>query len=82
MTVLLMAGVQFLAYLNLTVNYRAIALDQPLFAMLTDGLAVLLGVTIIRRVSRTDSSLELAGMVVGGSLAAYVGIALTRAWGN
>jgi acetyl esterase/lipase len=77
-----MAGlVQFLSYVNLVVNYRAVAHEQYVAAMLTDALAVWFAYTIIKRVQHSDSRLTLVGMIVGGSLAAWVGIYLTRTWG-
>ena len=73
-------GIQFLSYLVLTVNFRAIAESQRGFAMVTDALAVVLSYSIIRRVVKDDSWWTLAGMVTGGSLAAWVGITLTEHW--
>lgn len=73
--------VQFVSYLNLTLNYRAIAESRAAYAMATDALAVLLAYIIIRKVSRDEHSYwTLAGMVAGGSLAAWVGISLTEHW--
>lgn len=73
--------VQFTSYLNLTLNYRAIAESQKGFAMLTDAMAVLLAYFIIRKVAKDDGcGWTLSGMVFGGSLAAWVGITLTEHW--
>jgi len=73
--------VQFVSYLNLTLNYRAIAESQKGYAMVTDAVAVLLAYIIIRRVSRDEHSYwTLVGMMAGGSLAAWFGITLTEHW--
>lgn len=79
----LMMGVQFISYLNLTINFRAI--DEGYFAVacVTDALAVIISIFIIKRVSGAKKPWTAAetGMVVGGSLAAVVGMWLTRSWG-
>ena len=73
--------VQFVSYLNLTLNYRAISESRMLFAMGTDAIAVVLAYVIIRKVSRDEECRwTMAGMVLGGSLAAAVGITLTEHW--
>lgn len=79
-TVAFMAAVQFVSYLNLTVNFRAIAHAQYAVAGLTAGLAAVLATTIVRRVAKDESNSPLVGMVVGGALADMAGIWLTRAW--
>jgi hypothetical protein len=79
----LMMGVQFISYLNLTINFRAIAHNQVWVAMITDGLAVAISIFIIKKVSGAEVkwTKRETGMVIGGSLAAAIGISLTRAWG-
>lgn len=77
----LFAVLQFLSYLNLTINMRAIAHEQYLFACLSDGMACVLGYTIVKRVSDDKSRWGVVGMTVGGMSAAMVGIWLTRSWG-
>ncbi len=76
----LMMLVQFVSYANLTVNYRAISAGFIPVAMVTDACAVALSYYIVRHITRTDSRVTLAGMMVGGSLAAAAGIWLTQAW--
>ena len=71
---------QFASYLLLTVNYRAVAHKRPFWAMMTDGCCVLFSYFIIKQVTQSDGYTVLAGMVVGGSLAAGVGIWLTEHW--
>lgn len=79
-TFLLMAGVQFLSYLNLTINFRAIAAGNTLASMLTDAVASAVSYFIIRKVSKTEDGWALVGMIVGGSLASALGIFLTKGW--
>lgn len=74
------AALQFISYLNLTVNFRAIAHEQYLAACLTDGCACLLSYTIVRRISGDKSRWGVVGMTIGGMAAATLGIYLTRAW--
>lgn len=74
------ALVQFLAYLNLTVNFRAIALNRKWFAAFTDGFATVFTFFIIKAVTGNDTYWTLAGMVLGGMCAAFVGIRLTERW--
>ena len=78
---LLMMGVQFISYLNLTLNFRAIAHEQYVFIAITDGLAVVVSYFIIRKVSKADNNWALVGMTIGGSLAGMLGVWLTRSWG-
>lgn len=82
-TFLLMAGMQFVSYVNLTVNYRAIAHKQIPVAMCTDALAGLISFWFVRKIARDDShpTAALLGVMLGGSLAAGIGIWLTSSWG-
>lgn len=77
-----MMGVQFISYLNLTFNFRAIAHTQYAVIAVTDALAVAISVFIVQRVSgaKVKFGAQEAGMVVGGSLAGLLGTWLTRAW--
>ena len=75
------AGLQFISYLNLTINFRAIAHEQYLIAMLTDGIACILSYAIVKRISGDKTRWGIVGMTVGGMGAALAGIWLTRGWG-
>ena len=77
---LLMTAVQFVSYANLTVNFRAIAAGHVPHAMVTDAAASAISFFIIRKVSKSEGYAALAGMMVGGSLAAAFGIYMTRGW--
>lgn len=79
--VALMAGAQFISYVNLTINFRAIAHAQYAAAGLSAGTAAFLAYLMVRRVSHAESHWGLLGMVVGGAIADMVGIWLTRSWG-
>lgn len=78
--------VQFISYLNLTVNFRAISHGQWKFAVVTDGLAVAISIFVVQRVSNPEKEIrwgwQESGMVIGGSCAAIVGMYITRAWGQ
>lgn len=75
-----MAGVQFLSYLNLTINFRAIAAGNIMISMITDATASALSYFVIRKVSKTEDGWALTGMIVGGSIASALGIILTKGW--
>lgn len=73
--------VQFISYLNLTFNFRAIAHEHYTAILITDGAAVVIGYFIIRKVSKAENNWSLAGMTIGGSIAGVLGVWLTRQWG-
>lgn len=76
------AAIQGASYLILTLNFRAIAHAHVWEAMITDALAAAFSFIVVRRVLLTEHPRAvLAGMMLGGALAANVGITLTRAWG-
>jgi hypothetical protein len=76
-----MMGVQFISYLNLTFNFRAIAHEQYAVIAATDAAAVVISYYIIRKVSKAEGHWGLAGQTIGGSLAGLLGVWLTRTWG-
>lgn len=76
----LAAVLQFTQYVVLTVNYRAVAHKQTNWAMATDAACVLFSYFIMKNVAQADGYTVLAGMIVGGTLAARVGIWLTEHW--
>jgi hypothetical protein len=76
----IMMGVQFVSYCNLTINYRAIAHEQYVAALFTDGAASAISYFIVRKINRTDSKWAMWGMIIGGGVASTVGIWLTRQW--
>ena len=75
-----MGFVQLVSYTNLTVNYRAIAGGHIGSAMITDALAGAISYFIIRRVAKDESYATLFGLIVGGSMAAWIGITFTQGW--
>lgn len=80
-----MMAVQFVSYLNLTVNFRAIAHNQVPVAIVTDACAVVISIFVVQRLANPERPVrwgwQESGMVVGGSCAAWAGMTLTRAWG-
>lgn len=73
---------QFTQYLVLTINYRAIAHKKYLYAIFTDAAAVGFAYYIVKQIQGAEGYTVLSGMMVGGSLAAMVGIKLTETWGE
>jgi hypothetical protein len=75
------AAIQFVSYVNLTINFRAIAHEQYSIAALTATLAALNAYYIVRLISHEEKGhAALFGMVVGGVCGDLMGIWLTRAW--
>lgn len=81
----LMMAVQFISYLNLTFNFRAIAHGQYGVIAVTDAAATAISVFIVKRLADPDKPVQWgwqeSGMVIGGSLAGVLGTWLTRSWG-
>lgn len=76
----LMALVQLVSYTNLVVNYRAIAKGRSHMACVTDVAASAISFFIIKSVADAEGYWALAGMMVGGGAASYLGIWMTRHW--
>lgn len=74
------AVAQYVQYIILTINFRAIAHTQYMVAGMSAALAAWLAYTIVRRIVREDSWFSLSGMMVGGALGDMTGIFLTRHW--
>lgn len=72
--------IQFVSYLNLTINFRAIAHEQYVVAFFTALFAGLLAYAIVRMISHDDRHRILPGLVIGGAFADVIGIWLTRSW--
>lgn len=79
-TMFTMAALQFVQYVVLTINFRAIAHAQYGAAGITASVAAFMSYTIVRLVAKDESRWGLAGMMAGGAVADMVGIWLTRAW--
>lgn len=77
---LLAFAVQFVSYVVLTVNIRAIASERYLLAGLTAIAASVLFYAIVQRVTKDETHATLAGLIVGGGLGDVIGIYLTRWW--
>lgn len=76
------AALQFVNYVLLTINYRAIAHEHYAFAGVTALTVSLLGGFAIKRLVKDETPWTIVGMAVGGGLADMVGIWLTRTWGQ
>lgn len=73
-------ALQFVQYLVLTINFRAIAHEQYVYAGTTAALAAFLAYRIVRGIAADKSHLALPGLMLGGALADMTGIWLTRNW--
>ena len=78
----LMFAVQFANYLNLTLNFRAIAHKKYRWAVGTDALASVFTFFVISKVAHEGSMEALVGMILGGALASACGIYITEHWGG
>lgn len=78
----LLAGLQFLNFLILTVNYRAVAHGLYTWTALTDMLICLINWTLIKKVANEDSMWARVGYLFGGTTAGIVGIWITQSWGK
>lgn len=77
---LLMAAVQFANYLNLVVNFRAIAHRKYGWAVASDAMASAFTFFVITKLAEIHTYPALAGMVIGGAFASACGIYLTEHW--
>jgi hypothetical protein len=71
---------QFISYLNLVINFRAISTKQTSIAIVTDGLAGLIAWTMVRRIGHAKGHVGLVGVILGGMAATWLGIWLTQHW--
>ena len=76
------ALLQFSQYFVLTINYRAIAHKKYWFAMCTDAAAVGFAYFIVKQIALAEGYVVLSGMMLGGAMAAVVGIWVTSNWGR
>lgn len=79
-TVAVMALAQFLQFVVLTGNFRAIAAGMYAEAGATAALASVLGYVITKRIAESKDLWGLLGLTLGGAAADMVGIYLTRSW--
>jgi hypothetical protein len=74
-------GLQYVAYLNIAINMRALAHGQYLAAGTTAALAALLAYSIVKVVQHEERGhMALFGMMLGGFCADVSGIWLTQGW--
>lgn len=71
---------QFVSYLNLTINIRAISTESYVGAIVTDGIACVVSWTIVKRIGKANTSIGVVGAAIGGMAASALGIWLTRHW--
>lgn len=78
---LISSVVQYISYVNLTINFRAIGDGQYFWAWLTSMSAAFFSYTIVRRVTKDETWATVFGMMCGGGLGDLTGIYITRHWG-
>lgn len=81
-TFMLFFALQFVSYLNLTINIRAIAHEEYAVAVVTDSIAPLIAWTMIRHIgAERHTRVGMAAVAAGGGIATVVGIWLTQRMG-
>ncbi len=71
-------ALNFLVYLALVCNYRAVAQARYVDAALSDMLIAGLGFSIVKKVAAATTIAERTAYVLGGGLASVCGIWLTK----
>ena len=80
-TFVMFFSLQFVQYLNITVDYRAIAHKQYVIVALTNLLAPVLSWVMVVNIKNKDGHwLGMVAVALGGAASALLGIWLTRAW--
>ena len=76
-------AVQFIQYLVITVNMRAVAAGKYTWTAITDALVAGLGFFLIQHVASSHSKYAWAGYVIGGLIGSQGGIWISkRLWTN
>lgn len=74
-------ALQFITYLVLTLDYRAVAHKKYGWVLVTNLILPGLSWFMIQYIGEAEGYVGLAGVSVGGALAALVGLKLTEKWG-
>lgn len=75
-------GIQGIAYLNITVDYRAVAHQQYLVAALTNMVAPVIAWVMVRKIGEARNSRSgMVAVALAGALSTALGMWLTRVWG-
>lgn len=75
-------GLQFISYLNITLDYRAIAHQQYAVAAITNIVAPLVAWVMVQKIGEAkNKKLGMLAVASAGALSALLGMWLTRAWG-
>lgn len=72
---------QFISYLNLTIDIRAVAHEQYLVVTATNTLAPLIAWVMVKQVLKAKGWLGAVAVMCGGVTSTWLGMWLTRAWG-
>lgn len=74
----ILAGLQFLSFLIVTLNFRFCAKGRIGATVFTDVLLSALGFTILKRMITAGTGFEMAGYVVGSCLGSIAGMFITK----
>ncbi len=73
---------QSVLYLNLTIDYRAVAHQQYALAAVTNIIAPILSWVMVKRIGTAkNETLGMVAVATAGALSTVLGMYLTRAWG-
>ena len=71
-------AMQFIQYLIVTVNMRAVAAGKYAWTAISDMIFATVGFLVIQRVAEAHSKVAWSGYVVGGVVGSQVGIWLSK----
>jgi len=73
---------QSVLYLNLTIDYRAVAQQQYAMAAVTNIIAPILSWVMVKKIGEArNEKLGMLAVATAGALSTLLGMWLTRAWG-
>jgi hypothetical protein len=74
-------GLQFLSYLNVTLDMRAVAHQQYVVAAMTNAVAPLIAWVMVERIANAKRGwVGKVAVVLGGVTSTWFGMWLTRQW--
>lgn len=72
---------QFVSYLNITIDYRAVAHREYAIAACTNMVAPVIAWVMVSRISHDKGKAGMVAVALGGAASTLLGIWLTRTWG-
>lgn len=73
-------ALQFISYLNITVDMRAVNHSQYAIAALTNMVAPIIAWVMVERIGKSRSRWGMVAVALGGVTSTWVGMWLTRFW--